>query len=38
MKQNLLTAQEGYIPNTHETKSINSTGRLYSKHEWNKIY
>ena len=30
MTQNLLTAQEGYIPNTNETKSINSTERLYS--------
>ena len=30
MKQNLLPAQKGYIPNTNETKSINSTERLYS--------
>ena len=30
MEQNLLTAQKGYIPNTNETKSINSTERLYS--------
>ena len=29
MKQNLLTAQKGYIPNTNETKSINSTERVY---------
>ena len=29
MKQNLLTAQEGYIPNTNGTKSINSTERVY---------
>ena len=30
MKQNLLTAQKGYIPNTNEIKSITSTERLYS--------
>ena len=29
MKQNLLTAQRGYIPNTNETKSINRTERVY---------
>ena len=33
MKQNLLTAQKGFIPNTNGTKSINSTERLYSEYE-----